>query len=243
MVLPDTLTTFQIYNSTSIRSLTIPSIIIKEQWGGATHYSTISDLLGEPYPLIKTLTISGCFSDSYYGTDVSPLQNLPNLEQVNILQPMPICKNMFSGLSNLKEINLNEDISYIGINAFAGCTALESITLPKGITTLNAGMFMGCTSLQQINYTQNFTLIPKDFAKNCPSLTSFTFNCDVEIEESAFEGCTSLSTITNQNYVTKLLGPNAFAYTTISTFDLSRLEDTALMVGTFKNCANLTTVN
>ena len=56
----------------------------------------------------------------------------------------------FTGCYNLKELNLPDTLSEIGVNAFNGCTSLTSITLPAACTKVASTAFTDCTALTGI---------------------------------------------------------------------------------------------
>ena len=56
----------------------------------------------------------------------------------------------FKGCYNLKELNLPDTLSEIGVNAFNGCTSLTSITLPAACTKVASTAFTDCTALTGI---------------------------------------------------------------------------------------------
>ena len=139
-----------------------------------------------------------------------------------------------------------KSVTSIGNCAFRYCTSLKSITIPNSVTSIGDSAFWGCSSLTAIyvavdnkNYTSvNGVLFNKDktalicypagktdksynitnsvtsigdYAFNgCSSLTSVTIpNSVTEIGGSAFVGCASLKSITMPNSVTSI-GENAF---------------------------------
>ena len=80
-----------------------------------------------------------------------------------------INERAFKG-SGIKEIELPENLEYLGPMAFESCASLESVKLNEGLVTIDSAAFRGCPSLGEID-------IPESV---------------VEIEADAFEGCTGL---------------------------------------------------
>ena len=138
----------------------------------------------------------------------------------------------FSGCISLTSIMIPNRVTEIGGYAFENCTCLTSITIPDSVTEVSDSAFIGCTSLTAINVaienqyyaSANGVLYNKDKTtiiyypvgkkdKNykipdgvtsigeyafdgCTSLTSISIpNSVTEIGDSAFSGCTSLTTI------------------------------------------------
>ena len=152
----------------------------------------------------------------------------------------------FSGCSSLTGITIPDSVTRIDMSTFRGCSSFTSITIPDNVTYIDIWAFNGCTGLTAIdvkagnnNYTSvNGALFNKDKTElicypagktdksynipncvtnvggwafdGCTSLTSITIPDSVtEIDWSAFEGCTSLTSITIPDSVTEI-GWSAF---------------------------------
>ena len=152
----------------------------------------------------------------------------------------------FSGCSSLTSITIPDSVTRIDMSTFRGCSSFTSITIPDNVTYIDIWAFNGCTGLTAIdvkagnnNYTSvNGVLFNKDKTElicypagktdksynipncvtnvggwafdGCTSLTSITIPDSVtEIDWSAFEGCTSLTSITIPDSVTEI-GWSAF---------------------------------
>ena len=159
----------------------------------------------------------------------------------------------FWNCTSLTSITLLNSVTSIGALAFENCTNLTSITLPYGVTSIGASAFENCTNLTSITLPDSvtsigasafydtgyyndsgnwngglyigrhfieakLTTIIKEGTKTiangafegCTSLTSITLPDSVtSIGDSAFEGCTSLTSITLPDSVTSI-GYNAF---------------------------------
>ena len=152
----------------------------------------------------------------------------------------------FSGCSSLTSITIPDSVTRIDMSTFSGCSSFTSITIPDNVTYIDIWAFNGCTGLTAIdvkagnnNYTSvNGVLFNKDKTElicypagktdksynipncvtnvggwafdGCTSLTSITIPDSVtEIDWSAFEGCTSLTSITIPDSVTEI-GWSAF---------------------------------
>ncbi len=108
-----------------------------------------------------------------------------------------IGNNVFEGCTSLQSFTIPNDVSVttIGWRAFALCKSLKSFTIPHGITTIGRGTFDSCISL--------FSVCIPD---SDDGVVSATIN---EIEDWAFENCTSLQSIYVPNTV-KTIGHAAF---------------------------------
>lgn len=152
-----------------------------------------------------------------------------------------------------------EGTTEIGTLAFKGCTSLQNITIPESVTKIVYGAFSGCSSLQSIvvaegNKTYDSregcnaiietatntliggcakTIIPESVTEigrsafeGYTSLQSITIPESVtDIEMDAFSGCTGLTSITIPNSVT-LIGEAAFARCTgLTSVALSKIHN------------------
>ena len=146
---------------------------------------------------------------------------------------------VFNNCISLTSITIPDSVISIGGFAFYNCISLTSITIPDSVTSIGNLTFSGCTSLTAIsvatgnqNYVSvngvlydkdktaimcypagkkdkiykildNVTSIGAEAFDGCTSLTSITIpNSVTEIGWYAFDGCTSLTSITIPNSVT-----------------------------------------
>ena len=191
---------------------------------------------------------------------------------------MEIGSSAFSGCSSLTSITILNSVTEIGVYAFKGCTSLTSITIPNSVTNIGDSTFWGCSSLTAIyvavdnkNYTSvNGVLFNKDktalicypagktdksynitnsvtsigdYAFNgCTSLTSVTIpNSVTEIGGSAFVGCASLKSITMPNSVTSI---GDMAFYKCSSLTSITIPDSVTSIGSsaFSDCSKLRSI-
>ena len=143
-------------------------------------------------------------------------------------QLMSIGECAFKGCSALTHIEIPNSVMNIWVNAFSGCSLLESITLPfignqlDGIENTHFGYIFGASA-----YTSQYSYVPKTLKEviingtsnissyafyNCSNLTDVRFEEESQVTSigsSAFEGCSSLTSITIPNSVTSI-GSYAF---------------------------------
>lgn len=149
---------------------------------------------------------------------------------------------LISGFTGLKAI---------GNYAFKGCTSLTGPSVPKNVTSIGEGCFMNCTGASYISFYGAIEEYPKDCFKNCTKLirtggTAAAFSGLKRIGESAYEGCTSLTSSSSwylERYANlEEIGDSAFKGCT--KLGPSVLSSTIHKIGsyTFDGCSNLSTL-
>lgn len=69
------------------------------------------------------------------------------------------------------EVNIPQNVSYIGPSAFNNCTSLKNITIPDGMQDIDYFLFAGCDSLQSVTLSTSVTEIEDGAFSGCPNLT------------------------------------------------------------------------
>lgn len=125
-------------------------------------------------------------------------------------------------------------VTSIGCDAFAKCAKLTSIRIPSSVTNIKNFSFLGCNGLKKVEV--NCKTIGRWFA-NSYIEEVIIGNSVTSIGESAFSGCSSLTSVVIGNSVTSI-GDRAFQHCT-SLKDL-RIEDgeTTLSLGYSNNINN-----
>ena len=122
-------------------------------------------------------------------------------------------------------MDIPEGVTYIGGSAFHQCEALESISIPSTLAVLDDNPFIYCYALTQIKISQDnscFKVVDGAlFSKDMKTLfcylpkngsSPYIIPDGVErIEQSAFCGCTELTSVIIPESVTSI-GSNAFVY-------------------------------
>lgn len=90
--------------------------------------------------------------------DESAYAQCPNATSIEFDEKnelMYIQPRVFSGCTNLKDVNLPASIREIRQEAFSGCSALQLIEIPKSCTVLGASTFYNCTALDTVIFNGN----------------------------------------------------------------------------------------
>ena len=134
--------------------------------------------------------------------------------------------------SSLKEVDLFDSVTTIGVRAFAGCAQLEELTLPESVTGIGEGALDGLTGLKKLVIQCDPALIPAGAFANLPELADVTVETGA-IPAHMFEG-SGVTALTLGAGVTEI-GASAFANTALNTADLKNV--TVIGAGAFEGTA------
>lgn len=154
--------------------------------------------------------------------------NCTNLKSVQIPNNITqLDRGAFYYCTSLSNIELPDSITNFTVGVFRGCSSLTNITLPANLTTIGNACFRDCTKLVNIDTSKCTQLktIGLDFCMNATALESIELPDSIEsIDSTAFNNCTSLTSV-------KL--PNNEKYTELVCAD---------GYGMFANCKLLTSI-
>lgn len=112
--------------------------------------------------------------------------------------------------SNIKSVEISNNVTNIGAYAFNNCYNLKSIIIPDCITSIGDRAFYSCDKLTSITVPSSVTQIGNEAFYECYSLTSIVLSKGIEsIGDLAFYRCGSLSNIVIPSSVTNI-GRNPF---------------------------------
>ena len=183
---------------TSLESIEIPSSVTSI---GTSAFYGCSSLTSVTIP--KNVTNLGYNTFSNSGIKKAKFEHLPAggywfndvaLEDLIILKAKEIQAGLFSSLSTLKNLTLEE--GKIGVNAFMSCSSLVNVKLGEGVISIGNFAFSGCRSLESITV----------LAKTPPTLGQSVFfnnaNFTIYVPTESLE---AYKTATNwSNYASKI---------------------------------------
>lgn len=152
------------------------------------------------------------------------LNNITTLTKIEIpASVQKIGDHAFADCSNLKTVTFKEQdaskLTTIDTSAFEGCSLMTLSKLPEGVTTINASAFKDCKKISLTDLPTGLITIGNAAFENCtmlrigklPAITALGMaafkNCVklpflsvdtsnlAEINATAFEGCTGLSSV------------------------------------------------
>ena len=110
---------------------------------------------------------------------------------------------MCYGCTNLKEVNLPDNISVIPDYAFEKCTLLEKINIPQLLVQIRNDAFAE-SGIKEFIAPDSFKEIWGYAFKDCKNLEKVDLNKTTSIGDMSFENCTKLSSIVLPNTLVEL---------------------------------------
>ena len=158
----------------------------------------------------------------------------------------------FSSCSSLTSIEIGNSVTSIGKSAFNSCSSLTSIQIPNSVTSIGNDAFVFCSSLTSIVVDSGNTKY--DSRNGCNAIIETASNTLIagcqntiipnsvtSIGNSAFCGCSSLTSIEIPNSVTSI-GEGAFRLCTSLTGIEIPNSVTSIEGNAFYDCTSLTKI-
>ena len=275
------------YRCRKLSSITIPNSVTSigdNSFENCTHLASVT--IPNSVTSIGANAFSGCTSltsatipNSVKNIDRATFHGCKSLTSITIPNSVTgIGIRAFQYCTSLTSITIPDSVTNIGTYAFQGCTSLTSVTIPNSVTSISYSPFPDCTNLitidvdsQNKNYCSvNGVLFNKDKTElvqypagktaksytipdsvtsidngafsGCTSLTSVVIPGGVtSIDDGAFIACTSLTSVTIPDSVTSI-GYHAFEGCTGLTSITIPNSVTSIDDGAFEGCTSLTSV-
>ena len=158
----------------------------------------------------------------------------------------------FGWCDGLTSITIPNSVTGIDSSAFWSCDNLTSVTIGSSVTSIGDGAFGGCEGLTSIVVDSANTVY--DSRDNCNAIIKTSTNeliigCKdtvipntvTSISKSAFDHCTSLTSMTIPDSVTNI-GVNAFSWCTGLTSVTIGNSVSSISKSAFDNCSGLTSI-
>ena len=160
--------------------------------------------------------------------------------------------NAFRGCSNLTSVIIGNSVTSIQGDSFSGCIRLKSVIIGNSVTSISRTAFRGCSGLNSMVVESRNRIY--DSRQNCNAIINTSTNelvvgCKnttipssvISIGQSAFSGCSGLTSVTIPNSVTSI-GSGAFYGCSGLTSVTIPNSVTSIEYGTFYGCSGLTSV-
>ena len=236
----------------SMCETTSENIVIPETYKGravvAINASAFRGLVN-----IKSVTIP----DTVTSIGSSAFKGCTSLTGVTIPDSVAsIGYEVFYNCANLTSVTIGNGVTSIGERAFYGCSSLASVTIPDSVTSISSSAFSGCSSLTRIDVDPDnayyksidgnlYNKDGKTLIRYAPGKTDTTFSIPDGVTYmgvSAFEDCTSLTSVTIPDSVTSIRNSAFYGCSSLASVTIPD-SVTYIDNAAFSDCSNLTTIN
>ena len=222
--LPDSLVTIgtdAFSENTALSSVTLPASTKRVEENAFFNCDSLTEL-----NLNDGIEYLGC--DAFNGADIRKLVLPDSLEGMSA--------GCFRGNSNLSEITFGSGLGSISDSAFEDCSALKNVDIPENIIYLGMYSFAG-SGLTSISLHNNVWYIRSAF-ESCSALESAYIGNGIQEMEAAFRGCKNLVDV---QFADGFNGNSKYAFVNCTKLEGMELPTsvTEISYGQFKGCTNI----
>ena len=163
--------------------------------------------------------------------------------------------SVFESCSSLTNVTIPDSVTSIGDSVFESCSSLTSVTIPEGVTSIGTGVFCWCDSLKEISVgednkeycSESGVLFDKEKTKlisypGGKDGSTYTIPASVtSIGDSAFSGCSSLTSMMIPASVTSIGGSAFYGCSSLASVTISA-SVTSIGYSVFYGCSSLTSM-
>ena len=254
--IPDNVTKikdYTFYECQSLTNITIPSKVESIEGSSFRNCTALTSInIPDSVESIGLGAFAGC-------TSLKSIELPDNLESIR--------NSAFLDCNSLESVVIPAGVTSVGDQTFAGCTALTSIVIPYSVTNIGADTFLDCTSLKAVFAKEGLYLgsasIPAGTAKityekdsnNNVTITNVDAGTQTSIEipetidggtvkiigANAFDGCSSLTSITLPQSLTSIENLAFADCTALQNINIPQ-NVTNIGVSAFLQCKSLTSI-
>lgn len=193
------------------------------------------------FPNLTELTGNGTFCKC---AKIEKISSLGNITQINGAPNSGYSQSSFLGCTSLREVNLPQTVTSIGIKSFSGCSSLNVINFPNALKEIKDQAFYNCTSLEidDLSLPNLETLGQNAFygvsIKKISNLGKITALPSANTNSNNFGNKTVLEEVVLPDTVTALEPYAFYGYSALKNINLDSIS---IMNGHyhFKNCTSL----